>query len=657
MKLNNKGFAISTVMYIILIMAVILITITLTLLSHKKLILDNIQLEAKNNIYNAYDISYREALQILKSEALVYATENNITKDSVKISNLNSSIDKEILDGYKLSEKYLTIVNNTNDYNIYLGKTKKVSSNNEKVENLLDIVDYKIEGNTYQETRKGINLLNNNYIEEVSSTIGSLTGATVNSEYIDIVRMNMYDYARIPITLKANKTYTVWYEYQVYDRPQESTGKTYLGLGFLAKGAKVISINENTKGYYAQTITIEEDTETYVRVYANYGSEVPAKVKFRIMVVEGEYTTDTIPKYEEYGATPTPEIPSKIESVGDYDESNGKYKIPIKVNGKNLFNKGNLTDYGYTGKVTTIEGKNCAKIYDGANNGFNIYGFKENTQYTISFSSKIVNTKGHVRVIAYYTDGTSSNIINATGSSAWQNHKATTNSSKSLSYLKVNNAANGENWAYYINLDDIQIEEGTSVTDYEQYKTVITNIYIDEPLRKVGDYFDYISYGEQNIERKLSKKEFIGNEVISIHPTSSTNPNGINTYLFQVGTYSDSLFKNAIPIFSTHYKNLTNISVGNVSEESARLGRPSENRRALYIANSAVDAASFKEFLADEYQKGNPVVFLYPSASSTPQPTEIPKINIGEGNFTIGVNTNILPSNVEFTVIEKIKEI
>jgi hypothetical protein len=56
MKLNNKGFAISTIMYMILIMAVILITLTLTLLSSRKLILDKTKQKARENIYDIYDI-------------------------------------------------------------------------------------------------------------------------------------------------------------------------------------------------------------------------------------------------------------------------------------------------------------------------------------------------------------------------------------------------------------------------------------------------------------------------------------------------------------------------------------------------------------------------------------------------------------------------
>lgn len=51
MKLNNKGFAISTVMYLILILGVILITSTLLILSSRKLVLDKQKSEVLNSIY------------------------------------------------------------------------------------------------------------------------------------------------------------------------------------------------------------------------------------------------------------------------------------------------------------------------------------------------------------------------------------------------------------------------------------------------------------------------------------------------------------------------------------------------------------------------------------------------------------------------------
>ena len=50
MKLNNKGFAISTMIYMILILAVILIASALSILSSRKLVLDKIKTEVEESI-------------------------------------------------------------------------------------------------------------------------------------------------------------------------------------------------------------------------------------------------------------------------------------------------------------------------------------------------------------------------------------------------------------------------------------------------------------------------------------------------------------------------------------------------------------------------------------------------------------------------------
>lgn len=122
MKLNNKGFAISTVMYMILIMAVILITLTLTLLSSRKLLLDKSKQEAEDNIYNVEKISYREVLKTLESEVIEYSKENNIENGIVKVDDLNSTIDINLLDEYKLIEKSFVVTYNNQVYDVVLQK-------------------------------------------------------------------------------------------------------------------------------------------------------------------------------------------------------------------------------------------------------------------------------------------------------------------------------------------------------------------------------------------------------------------------------------------------------------------------------------------------------------------------------------------------------
>ena len=88
MKLNNKGFAISTIMYMILIMAVILITLTLTLLSSRKLILDKTKQVAIENIYDIKNSrlpdAYKE-VEYIQSTGTEYIDTNFIPNQDTRV--------------------------------------------------------------------------------------------------------------------------------------------------------------------------------------------------------------------------------------------------------------------------------------------------------------------------------------------------------------------------------------------------------------------------------------------------------------------------------------------------------------------------------------------------------------------------------------------
>lgn len=155
LKLNNKGFAISSIMYIILVLAVILISLILVTLSSRKLILDKLRKEVLTTINEAPNITYRQTLKQLKNETISYMTTNSLEKESIKVDNLNSSIDSQVLEKYKLNDKYLVATQNTDSYNVYLGKEKTITDISKPIENLIDIIDYKIYGNSVQDILPG----------------------------------------------------------------------------------------------------------------------------------------------------------------------------------------------------------------------------------------------------------------------------------------------------------------------------------------------------------------------------------------------------------------------------------------------------------------------------------------------------------------------
>ena len=206
------------------------------------------------------------------------------------------------------------------------------------------------------------------------------------------------------------------------------------------------------------------------------------------------------------------------------DENYGKYKIPVTASGKNMAAAQQVYSTASNYYECTEDGRNCirctssGKSYAGIN-------FKENTQYTVRFEAKTVimsayeeDGNGEALFAFTHTDGTRKLIV-VYGSKDWKYYEATSLANKTIASVGMY-AYNYKHWIY-INIDTFQIEEGTTATEYETYKEPITtNIYLDEPLRKLvvsdnislpgliskaGDYADYIDFKMQGVKRYVSQ--------------------------------------------------------------------------------------------------------------------------------------------------------
>ncbi len=126
MKLNNKGFAVSSIMYLILIIAIILVSITLAILANSKLILDS-----KRN----------DVLKDMYDDMLCYSvTESTKTTGNVPQGNFDYGDEYvcELGDGIK--NVFFVIENNQSTVSLIMnanigkdGKAVTSSSNNEYV--------------------------------------------------------------------------------------------------------------------------------------------------------------------------------------------------------------------------------------------------------------------------------------------------------------------------------------------------------------------------------------------------------------------------------------------------------------------------------------------------------------------------------------------
>lgn len=236
--------------------------------------------------------------------------------------------------------------------------------------------------------------------------------------------------------------------------------------------------------------------------------------------------------------TPTPEAPVEIQSVGDLvtdteSEYYGKYDIPITVKGKNLFDKSISSNPSIRNETVITDNSYSIGILR-LNEICEI--LKPNTTYTISCEFECESIPSDVTLynillgFSIYTPVSGYSTANAlikkqlsVGEIYYYSQTTTTplkfdsgGNYRFLLYRNTYKDADGNYQFPAIICRNIQIEEGTSSTAYEPYKgSETTHIYLGEPLRKVGDYADYIDFKNQKVARKIEVLDDTGTKTIS----------------------------------------------------------------------------------------------------------------------------------------------
>lgn len=195
------------------------------------------------------------------------------------------------------------------------------------------------------------------------------------------------------------------------------------------------------------------------------------KIMYRgTYIKEGKYSGIQI----EYGETQT-----------DYEPYG--YKIPIRIQTKNLFDYSLLTTY------YAIDNFNNIRITGGNTTGWvsmNYLQLKPLTTYTLSFQNSVdVDIRTNDLNVKLFRGITTSAtfITDETGQTKFK--------------LFSPDSA----YPYYIGW--IQLEEDSSTT-----YPITHNIYLKEPLRKIGDYADYIDYKNKKVIRNVGSIIYNGTE-------------------------------------------------------------------------------------------------------------------------------------------------
>lgn len=338
---------------------------------------------------------------------------------------------------------------------------------------------------------------------------------------------------------------------------------------------------------------------------------------FGLQVENGITSTDFEPyKY------PTPDTPIEIKSVGELitdasDVNYGKYKIPVKVGGRNLFSTNNIEEtttngviYSVKDNIITLKGATTDKAFwlDLPLPSIlpkNRYYIRMNVDNTTGLSGKIYVRYGS----SYSLTGGSSKVLGQFG---------TYGVADSIASVTVQVQAN-------TTIDTkIKIGIGRKPSDIDKYEPYIPsetyNIYLDEPLRGIGDYKDKIDFRSGTVIRNAKK----------FYPTTVK---GVETdYNFSVSLADQNAVLNYSKVICSH---IPNKYIAIVNELNCFIGSAGKyfNFQNPEIEHT-VEAGT--EFL----QQYNPEV-IYPLASPITEQIDLPRLPQFKGTTCYVIDTDI----------------
>lgn len=323
------------------------------------------------------------------------------------------------------------------------------------------------------------------------------------------------------------------------------------------------------------------------------------------------------------------------------------YKITVNVRSDNLFDKSNANIKNWLIKNSTHA------IDANSNEKCIICKVKPNTTYTIK---KMVTNR--LRLGEYPTIPTTSDILNNYKNNDNSDNLTTTTLSNT-NYLIINivNVSN-QNYNLQDTLDSIMIlESSTAPSKYIPYYNQTTNIYIDEPLRKISNYSDYIDFINGKVVRNIKEHIFAGTNDDNYNFNSdNTNTLGINILPNKIDSPAlKPIGYEAPPIVCNKF-----IYYGDISDKehiySSNGTQIDETKRIsnirLYLNKSRLEGYSSsmtndqKIELLKTWLSSNNITVDYILLSPTEESITLPNIPTLDGNNTLNIETEITPSKV-----------
>lgn len=296
------------------------------------------------------------------------------------------------------------------------------------------------------------------------------------------------------------------------------------------------------------------------------------------------------------------------------------YKIPVNVRSDNLFDKSNTTTGYYIDSNGDLTSHNSFAYSD-------YIQIKENTVYSYSGSTGLAN---YARKCAWYDSSKNLIRVDNFGNSG----QLTSPNNAKYFRTSVRIIASGTQDA---DISTYQLVESSTVpSKYIPYYNQTTNIYLDEPLRKIDEYNDYIDFANSKVVRRI--KEVLLSSENNWASASNTRP------VFSLSTFTDKL-DGRDNFICSHFKYLGNAQQTDLG--FAMSFNSGQYYRYLYIQvpssiAGVAEVSNFKTWFGTI----EPVTLDYPLATPIEESITLPNIPTIDGNNTLNIETEITSSQV-----------
>lgn len=194
---------------------------------------------------------------------------------------------------------------------------------------------------------------------------------------------------------------------------------------------------------------------------------------------------------------------------------------------------------------------------------------------------------------------------------------------------------------HYLKIWDLMLVEGTTTKDYEPYiEPTKTNIFLNEPLRKVGDYEDYIDFQNKKVVRNIRAIT-----VDSNNPCEKTGPNANNLNRFAYSIYNTGIIFDSYTTLNALCSIFYNYAQSFSSASKKNIFFPQYSPTGSATLYICVNSDEYPDVASIRALVDNKIKFYIPWGA-TEEDITLPNIPTHKGNTILELDTKINASNM-----------